>query len=159
LEFAAQQHRGQRREADQAQFILHPLEVAQLLRGRDYPDAVVAAGVLHDVIEDTGVDSGELERRFGARVAALVTAVSEPAGDGSYRERKAQLRDSITAADADAVAIFAADKVAKARELRMSLARDPDSSTPTSTSTTGLRSRCSSTAWVITRWCVSCASS
>ena len=126
LEFAAQQHRGQRREADQAPFILHPLEVAQLLRGRDYPDAVVAAGVLHDVIEDTGVDPGELERRFGARVAVLVTAVSEPAGDGSYRERKARLRDSITAADADAVAIFAADKVAKARELRMSLARDPE---------------------------------
>jgi (p)ppGpp synthase/HD superfamily hydrolase len=125
LEFAAEQHRGQRREADQAPLILHPLEVAQLLRGRDYPDAVVAAGVLHDVLEDTGVDSGELERRFGARVAALVTAVSETAGDGSYRERKARLRDSMTAADADAVAVFAADKVAKVRELRVSLARNP----------------------------------
>lgn len=125
LEFAAQQHRGQRREADQAPFILHPLEVAQLLRGRDYPDAVVAAGVLHDVIEDTNVDSAELERRFGARVAALVTAVSEPPGGGSYPERKARLRDSIAAADADAAAVFAADKVAKARELRMSLARNP----------------------------------
>jgi (p)ppGpp synthase/HD superfamily hydrolase len=125
LEFAAEQHHGQRREADHAPFILHPLEVAQLLRGCDYPDPVVAAGVLHDVIEDTDVDSAELERRFGAQVAALVTAVSEPLGGGDYPERKARLRDAIAAADADAAAVFAADKVAKARELRMSLARDP----------------------------------
>ena len=125
LEFAAQQHRGQQREADHAPFILHPLEVAQLLRGRDYPDAVVAAGVLHDVIEDADVDPAALERHFGARVAALVTAVSEPPGGGSYPERKARLRDAIAAADADAAAVFAADKVAKARELRMSLVRSP----------------------------------
>jgi (p)ppGpp synthase/HD superfamily hydrolase len=57
LEFAAREHRGQRRAADRAPFILHPLEVAQLLRGRGYPDTVVAAGVLHDVIEDTEVDA------------------------------------------------------------------------------------------------------
>ena len=125
LEFAAEQHRGQQREADHAPFILHPLEVAQLLRGRDYPDAVVAAGVLHDVIEDTDVDAAELEHRFGTRVAALVTAVSEPTGRGDYSERKARLREAIAAADADAAAVFAADKVAKARELRISLARDP----------------------------------
>ena len=56
LEFAAARHAGQRRDADLAPFILHPLEVAQLLRGRDYPDYVVAAGVLHDVIEDTDAD-------------------------------------------------------------------------------------------------------
>ena len=37
LEFAAEHHAGQRRDADRAPFILHPLEVAQLLRGRDYP--------------------------------------------------------------------------------------------------------------------------
>jgi (p)ppGpp synthase/HD superfamily hydrolase len=54
LQFAAARHAGQRRETDQAPFILHPLEVAQLLRGRDYPDAVVAAGVLHDVIGGEG---------------------------------------------------------------------------------------------------------
>jgi hypothetical protein len=39
--------------------------------------------------------------------------------------REARLRDEVSRADADAAAVFAADKVAKARELRMSLARDP----------------------------------
>jgi (p)ppGpp synthase/HD superfamily hydrolase len=123
LEFAAAHHEGQRRDADLAPFILHPLEVAQLLRGRDYPDPVVAAAVLHDVIEDTDVEYAELEQRFGAEVAALVQAVSEPPGGGSYAERKARLRDAVGHAGADAAAVYAADKVAKVRELRLGLAR------------------------------------
>jgi (p)ppGpp synthase/HD superfamily hydrolase len=122
LEFAAAQHEGQRRDADRAPFILHPLEVAQLLRGRDYPDPVVAAAVLHDVIEGTDVEYAELEQRFGAEVAVLVRAVSEPPGGGSYAERKARLRDAVDHAGADAAAVFAADKVAKSRELRLALA-------------------------------------
>jgi (p)ppGpp synthase/HD superfamily hydrolase len=126
LEFAAARHTGQRRAADRAPFILHPLEVAQLLRGRGYGDDVVAAAVLHDVIEDAGVDHEELEERFGARVAELVSAVSEPRPDGSYRERKARLRDAVEGADHDAIAIYAADKVAKLRELRLAMASTHD---------------------------------
>jgi hypothetical protein len=124
LEFAADRHRGQRREADDAPFILHPLEVAQLLRGRDYPDAVVAAAVLHDVIEDADVEFEELRRTFGGRVATLVRSVSEPAGSsGTYSERKARLREAVAGAEGDAEAVFAADKVAKARELRLAIVR------------------------------------
>jgi (p)ppGpp synthase/HD superfamily hydrolase len=126
LEFAAHRHRGQRREADAAPFILHPLEVAQLLKGRGYPDPVVAAAVLHDVVEDADVDPSELEAEFGPDVAALVAAVSEPSPDGSYRERKARLRSAVASADGNAVAIYAADKVTKARELRLRLARTRD---------------------------------
>lgn len=123
LEFAAERHAGQVRETDRAPFILHPLEVAHLLRGRGYPDHVVAAGVLHDVIEDTDVRSGELAQRFGPEVAELVVAVSEPEGEGGYAERKARLRAAVADADADAIAVFAADKVAKTRELRLDLVR------------------------------------
>lgn len=125
LGFASTRHAGQRREADDAPFILHPLEVAQLLRGRDYPDHVVAAGVLHDLVEDTDVTLDELERRFGPTVTRLVSAVTEPPGGGTYAERKARLRAAVAAANADAAAIFAADKVAKARELRLRLVRAP----------------------------------
>ena len=124
LEFAAARHSGQRREADDAPFILHPLEVAQLLRGRDYPDEIVAAGVLHDVIEDTDVAFEELRTLFGARIATLVRSISEPdAEGGTYPERKARLREAVGRAQGDAVAVFAADKVAKARELRLSTVR------------------------------------
>jgi (p)ppGpp synthase/HD superfamily hydrolase len=123
LDFAADRHRGQRRGADRAPFILHPLEVAHLLHGRGCADHVVAAGVLHDVIEDTDVAGAELERRFGSDVARLVGAVTEPSAGGPYRERKARLRDAIVRAEHDAALIFAADKVAKSRELRMQLAQ------------------------------------
>jgi (p)ppGpp synthase/HD superfamily hydrolase len=122
LAFAVDRHHGQRREADRAPFILHPLEVAQLLRNRGCPDHVVAAGVLHDVIEDADVDGAELAEHFGAEVARLVCAVSEPPGGGDYVQRKARLREAVAAADEDAGLIYAADKVAKTRELRIGLA-------------------------------------
>ena len=133
LAFAAGQHAGQRRDADRAPFILHPLEVAHLLRACDYPDHVVAAGVLHDVIEDTDAGYDDLAGRFGPQVTALVRAVSEPPGGGDYVVRKARLRVAVTRANAEAAAIYAADKIAKARELRIELVRrdrprelDPD---------------------------------
>ena len=124
LEFAAEHHEGQRRESDDAAFILHPLEVAQLLRGRGYSDDVVAAGVLHDSLEDTDATPLELEQRFGSSVAALVCSVSEPSGGGTYAQRKARLRSAMVDAGRDSLAVYAADKVAKVRELRMTLARD-----------------------------------
>ena len=83
LEFASAHHEGQRREADSAPFILHPLEVAQLLRARGYGDEVIAAAALHDVVEDTDVEPAELEQRFGRTVARLVEVLTEPSSDGS----------------------------------------------------------------------------
>jgi hypothetical protein len=131
LEFAAGRHAGQRRDADNAPFILHPLEVAHLLQGRDYPDHVIAAGVLHDVLEDTDVTRDELEERFGPEVTDLVATVSEPDPDGPYAERKAKLREGIANGSTDAAAVFAADKVAKAREFRLRLvSRGGDSTAP-----------------------------
>src|SRR4051794_31547540 len=121
LEFAASRHAGQVRDADHAPFILHPLEVAHLLHGRDYPDHVIAAGVLHDILEDTDVTHDELVERFSAEVAGLVAAVSDPDGDEPYPVRKARLRAVVAAAGTDAAAVFAADKVAKAREFRLGL--------------------------------------
>jgi (p)ppGpp synthase/HD superfamily hydrolase len=119
LDFASARHRGQRRQSDSAPFILHPLEVAQLLRGRAYRDEVIAAAVLHDVVEDTGVEPAELEERFGREVAGLVAVLTEPSSEGTYRDRKARLRAAIAQAGEDAIVIFAADKVAKVRELRI----------------------------------------
>ena len=129
LDFAAARHGGQERDADRAPFILHPLEVAHLLHGRGCPDDVVAAGVLHDTVEDAHVTCDELSAEFGQRVARLVGAVTEPASDGDYATRKAALRAAVEAAEDDAVVIYAADKVAKVRELRMTLAAGGEAST------------------------------
>ena len=77
IEFARHLHRSQRRLSDEAPFILHPLEVASLLYNSGAPDDVVAAGVLHDVIEDTSTVIEEIRQRFGGHIAALVSSVTE----------------------------------------------------------------------------------
>jgi (p)ppGpp synthase/HD superfamily hydrolase len=123
LDFAAEHHSGQRRDADRAPFILHPLEVGQLLHACGCSDAVVGAGVLHDIVEDTDVSAEEIRVRFGAEVAGVVAAVTEPAKSGAFAGRKARLREQVAGAGRDALLVYAADKVSKTRELRIALAR------------------------------------
>jgi (p)ppGpp synthase/HD superfamily hydrolase len=118
LAFASSRHEGQTREIDSIPFVTHPVEVACLLHEAGYSDDVVAAGVLHDVIEDTDASLADLEQRFGANVAALVAAVSDDPSIEDDTQRKAALRDQVARAGECAGAIFAADKVSKARELR-----------------------------------------
>ncbi|MGZ4271059.1 MAG: HD domain-containing protein [Solirubrobacteraceae bacterium] len=122
--FASRQHARQRRESDHAPFLLHPLEVGSLLSGRGFGDEVVAAGVLHDILEKTAVTAAELRRVFGAQIAGLVEAVSEDRAIGDYERRKAALRAQVAASGRDALALYAADKLAKARELRVLAARE-----------------------------------
>jgi (p)ppGpp synthase/HD superfamily hydrolase len=117
LAYAEERHAGQRRKSDGAPFIEHPVEVAWLLYRAGAPDHVIAAGVLHDTIEKTGADVGELRKRFGVRTAELVVAVSEDRSITRYATRKAALRAQVTAAGTEASMVFAADKVSKVREL------------------------------------------
>jgi (p)ppGpp synthase/HD superfamily hydrolase len=121
LEFALERHAGQVRGDHYAPFVQHPLEVASLLSLAGYDDAVVASGVLHDVLENTYTDVGELEDRFGETVAALVQVVSEDVSITQDQTRKAALRAQVARSPAQAAAIFAADKVSKVRELRARL--------------------------------------
>ena len=123
--YAVEQHAGQRRTADGGPFVLHPIEVATMLAELGAPDHVVAAGVLHDTIEKTSTEAEDLHRRFGARVASIVVALSEDPQISGYVARKAALRDQVQAAGDEALMVFAADKVSKARELRMTFTGPP----------------------------------
>jgi (p)ppGpp synthase/HD superfamily hydrolase len=119
IAYARRQHSGQHREADGAPFILHPLEVGALLQRAGAPAYVVAAGVLHDAVEKADADVDELRAQFGARVTAIVLAVTDDARIVDYRERKAALRRQVSGAGHDALTVFAADKISKVRELRL----------------------------------------
>jgi (p)ppGpp synthase/HD superfamily hydrolase len=123
LAFADERHAGQTRYLDDAPFVTHPVEVACLLHEAGYSDEVVAAGVLHDVLEDTDSQPEELATRFGPEVAELVAAVSDDPTIEDPGERKAALRRQVADAGEDAAAVFAADKVSKARELRQRISR------------------------------------
>jgi (p)ppGpp synthase/HD superfamily hydrolase len=118
VELAAQLHAGQRREADRAAFIIHPMEVASMLDRSHYPDHVVAAAVLHDVLENTAEDVAHLEARFGRDVAEL----SDDPSIANEHERKRELRERVGRSGGYAAAVYAADKVSKVREIRTALA-------------------------------------
>src|SRR5207248_6842112 len=97
-------------------------EVGWLLYRAGEPDGVIAAGVLHDVLEKTAVRGAELKTRFGLRIAELVAALSEDEGIRGYEQRKAALRRQVAVAGPEAMTVFAADKVSKVRELRAAVA-------------------------------------
>jgi (p)ppGpp synthase/HD superfamily hydrolase len=119
LEYAQRLHAGQRRQSDGAPFILHPLEVAGLLYHTEAPDHVIAAGVLHDTIEKTDATAADLRTRFGLTIATLVLAVSEDQRVIAYTQRKAALYEQVAGAGREALMVFAADKISKARELSL----------------------------------------
>jgi (p)ppGpp synthase/HD superfamily hydrolase len=122
LRFAAARHSGQRRAADHASFVLHPTEVAAMIARSGYPDQVVAAAVLHDVLEDTDAERRELEARFGPEVAALVAVVSDDPSIEDEEARKDELRERVRGLGGYPAALYAADKISKVRELRTLLA-------------------------------------
>ncbi|MEB3259946.1 MAG: bifunctional (p)ppGpp synthetase/guanosine-3',5'-bis(diphosphate) 3'-pyrophosphohydrolase [Cyanobacteriota bacterium] len=79
FDFAFQLHEGQFRATGEP-YIVHPIAVADLLRDIGASAAVIAAGFLHDVVEDTEVTPLELEEHFGAEVRALVEGVTKLGG-------------------------------------------------------------------------------
>jgi (p)ppGpp synthase/HD superfamily hydrolase len=124
--FARQAHHDQRRESDAAQFIIHPLEVAALLHNTGHRDPVVAAGILHDTIENGRATAEDLVVRFGSEITQIVAAMTEDPTIENFDERKAALRQQIAEFGPDATAVYAADKVAKVRELRSRATRGED---------------------------------
>jgi (p)ppGpp synthase/HD superfamily hydrolase len=88
---------------------------------------VVAAAVLHDVLEDTDVERAELESRFGRDVAELVAVVSDDPSLPDEEQRKDDIRERVRHAGRYAQAVYAADKICKVRELRALIADGLDS--------------------------------
>lgn len=114
FELADDAHTGPGRRKNTG--IEHPTAVAELLADRGFDQQVVAAGFLHDVLEDTDTDPDEIVERFGPEVGGLVAAMTEDPSIEPYEDRKAEHRARV-AANSGAAAIYAADKLAKTRAL------------------------------------------
>lgn len=74
--FCIQQHEGQKRASGEP-YIIHPLEVAQVLAELKMDSTAIAAGLLHDAVEDTDVTTAEIAKRFGEQVAHIVEGVTK----------------------------------------------------------------------------------
>ncbi|MGC9396936.1 MAG: RelA/SpoT family protein [Anaerolineae bacterium] len=99
-DFAAAAHEGQMRKSGEP-YIVHPLSVAHLLAEMHFDPAVIAAGLLHDVLEDCDVPRPELEAQFGQEVLMLVEGVTkldkveERVKEDSVRSRDLQELESL----------------------------------------------------------------
>jgi len=119
LATAQRAHAGQlRRGSDGRPFIDHPVAVAELLCGERQGDEVIAAALLHDVVEKSETNLDSLRERFGDVVAELVSAMTEDESIAAYEDRKEEHRRRVADSGPAARAIFAADKLTNVTMLR-----------------------------------------
>ena len=119
LEKARAAHEGQVRNGSGGMpYVEHPIAVAALLDEHGYGEEVLAAALLHDVVEDSETTLEELRELFGNGVAGMVGALTDDESIESYRERKAEHRERVAAAEGDAHAIYGADKLTNVKTLR-----------------------------------------
>jgi len=119
LEEARSDHAGQVRNGSGGMpYVEHPMTVAARLEEHGFRDEVLAAALLHDVIEDSDATLDGLREKFGEEVAGLVGALTDDESIDSYRERKAEHRERVAAAAGDALAIYGADKLTNVVTLR-----------------------------------------
>jgi hypothetical protein len=119
LETARRAHAGQlRRGSDGHPYIDHPRAVAEILVKHRHRDEIIAAGLLHDVVEKSEIETAEVRERFGDVVGDLVEAMTEDETIADYEERKEEHRLRVAAADPATLSIFAADKLTNVAMLR-----------------------------------------
>ncbi len=128
LEQAAIWHDGQLRKHPELKipYIAHPAGVGLILERAGCDEETIAAGILHDVIEDCGVTAEEITTLFGSRVAMLVRTVSEPSKTIAWRERKAAYIAQLRGAPVEAISIAVADHVYNLHSLITTLRVSPD---------------------------------
>lgn len=127
LEKARAAHAGQVRNGSGGMpYVEHPITVAARLEELGYRDEVLAAALLHDVIEDSETTLDELRRLFGGEVAGMVGALTDDESIEPYRERKAEHRERVAAAAPEAMAIYGSDKLTNVITLRASYGEEGD---------------------------------
>jgi (p)ppGpp synthase/HD superfamily hydrolase len=117
MEVAVKAHQKQKRKGTATAYIVHPFAVAILLAKAGCPDEVVAAGILHDTIEDARIKLRRIREEFGEKVALIVEKCTEPDKRRSWLKRKQHTLDSVKAAGLDVKFVVCADKLHNIRTL------------------------------------------
>ncbi len=126
-EIAARSHDGLfRKHPEGIPYFSHLAIVALMLERAGYDDEVVAAGLLHDILEDTDYSEDELRKVFGERVLEIVKGVSEDKSIKDWVERKRLYREMITNGSAEAAAISCADHIHNTRSFAQTMKEGVD---------------------------------
>ena len=117
LQVASKAHVNQYRKHTDIPYIIHPVAVGMILMKAGYSDDIVAAGILHDTVEDTSLSLADIEREFGPNIANIVDGCSEPDKSLSWEERKKHTIEFLKNASEDIKAVACADKLHNIRSI------------------------------------------
>lgn len=115
---------GQLRKYTGESYLVHPQEVANIVRSIEHTSAMISAAWSHELLEDTGATADEIRHELGSDVLDLVrmlTKISKPQ-DGNRAKRVAIDRDHFGRASADGKSIKLADNLSNTRTI---VDRDP----------------------------------
>ncbi|WKA60499.1 HD domain-containing protein [Planococcus shenhongbingii] len=121
IQFAAVKHAGQLRKGTDIPYISHPFAVGMMLQKAGESDEVVAAGILHDTLEDTATTEEEVKVVFGEIVLELIKSASEPDKTLPWEDRKRHTISKLASLSRNELAIITADKLHNLRSIRMDL--------------------------------------
>lgn len=122
---AAHEAVEQKRKYTGEPYIVHPMEVASIVKSVPHTDEMVAAAYLHDVVEDTGVTIDTIRSVFGDVVAEYVHLLTDPPkGDSGLnrKARKAMCKDRLADAPAEVQTVKFADFISNTVSI---VERDP----------------------------------
>ena len=125
--FAAKAHKNQNRKGTDIPYITHPFVVGILLQKAKCSEEVIAAGILHDTLEDTKTTFKDLTDAFGARVASLVQAASEHDKSLPWEVRKQHTIEMLKDASLEEMQVIVADKLHNLKSIRADLNLNGDS--------------------------------
>ena len=117
IEFATKAHEGQLRKGTKRPYIVHPVEVGDIVSTMTSDEEIISAAVLHDTIEDCeGVTRELLAREFSERVASIVAQESEDKSK-SWMERKTFTIEHLRTAPWEVQMVGLADKLSNMRDI------------------------------------------
>ena len=114
--FATIKHQNQKRKGTDIPYIVHPMEIMQILTAEDLPEEIIIAGILHDTLEDTDTKSEEIEAKFGKAVLDIVLTESEDKSK-TWRERKQHTIDCLEKDSMETKLVCCADKLSNIKSM------------------------------------------
>lgn len=116
IEFAALKHKRQLRKGTETPYIVHPMEVMQILTHNRCCEEVIVAGILHDTIEDTDTTYNELSENFGKTIADIVFNESDDKTK-SWKQRKQNTIEKLKHCDRATKLVCCADKLSNLKSM------------------------------------------